>query len=366
MKNKHRIDKPFLYITISLVVIGFIIFLSAALGLTTENTGRFTSIIFKQFSFGLLAGSIVALALSHLKYTHIKKYSLWFFIFSIVLTALVFIPKIGFEYGGARRWISLGFISFQPAELLKIAFILYLATWYSNAKKYTQSFKYGLVPFLISLGIVGLLLLLQPDTDTFIVTALAGLAVFFTAGGKIKHILLIGLIGIIAGATLVATRPYVRDRVMTFLNPASDPLASGYQIQQSLISIGSGGIFGRGFGQSVQKFNFLPEPIGDSIFAVFAEEFGFIGALALIALFITFTLRGYRISTRAPDTFSSLVVVGLVTMIVTQSFMNISAMLGLIPLSGLPLLFISHGGTALLFTLASVGIIMNISRYQRT
>lgn len=346
-------------------MIGFIIFLSAALGLTAQNIGKFSPILFKQFAFGLLGGSIVMFVLSKVKYTHLKQYSIWFFTLSLVLTALVFVPLFSFEYGGARRWLVFGPLSFQPAEILKIAFVLYVATWLSNVKKHVATFKYGLLPVLVMLGLVGIIMLLQPDTDTFAVMVASGLAMFFTAGGRWKDIVTIGLIGILVGIIILSTRPYIKERVFTFLDPSSDPLTSGYQIQQSLIAIGSGGIAGRGFGQSVQKFNYLPEPIGDSIFAVYAEEFGFFGAVILILLFISFALRGYKIAARAPDTFSSLVVTGFITMIITQSFMNISAMLSLIPLSGLPLIFVSHGGTALLLTLGAVGIILNISRYQK-
>ena len=155
------------------------------------------------------------------------------------------------------------------------------------------------------------------------------------------------------------------DRILTFLNPSSDPLGNGYQIQQSLIAIGSGHIFGRGFGQSVQKFDYLPEPMGDSIFAVFAEEFGFMGALLLLSLFIFFAFRGLKIATHSPDQFGGLLVVGIVILIVSQSFINIGSLIGIFPLTGLPLLFISHGGTALFFALVGVGIVLNVSRYAK-
>jgi cell division protein FtsW len=154
------------------------------------------------------------------------------------------------------------------------------------------------------------------------------------------------------------------ERIMTFVNPAADPLGSGYQIQQSLIAVGSGGLVGRGFGQSIQKFEYLPEPIGDSIFAVYAEEFGFLGAVILVLALVFFTLRGYKIATQASDMFGTLLVIGLITTIIAQAFLNIGAMLAIAPLSGLPLPFISHGGTALLATLASVGIILNVSKYR--
>ena len=179
--------------------------------------------------------------------------------------------------------------------------------------------------------------------------------------GAIGLIIITGLLMLVLLASL---RPYVMERITTFMNPEADPLGSGYQIQQSLIAVGSGGIAGRGFGQSIQKFEYLPEPIGDSIFAVYAEEFGFFGATLLIIVLVFFTLRGYKIATEADDIFGTLLVVGFITIIIAQAFLNMGAMLGIAPLSGLPLPFISHGGTALLATLAAVGIVLNVSKYS--
>lgn len=189
---------------------------------------------------------------------------------------------------------------------------------------------------------------------------------FIVAGGRIRDVLILGIIGILLIAVLAYTRPYIRERIETFINPSTDPQGSGYQIKQSLIAVGSGGVLGRGFGQSIQKFEYLPEPIGDSIFAVYAEEFGFMGSTVLVFLFIAFALRGYRIASHAPDLFGMLIVVGIVTIVSAQVFLNIAAMLALAPLSGLPLPFISHGGTALLVTLGAVGIVLSVSKHGRT
>jgi len=365
MSKIKKIDKPFLIIISILVLFGFIIFLSASLGITARENLKFSSIVLNQLVLGLILGTLSAFITSKIHYSFWKKHSLWFFLGSLLLTLLVFVPGIGFGSGGAQRWIHVGPLSLQPAEILKITFILYFATWLSNAKHHIQTFKYGVMPFGIIVGIIGIIMLLQPDTDTFVVMVIAGLTMFFVAGAKWKHLMMIGLVGILCFSFLVATRPYVRQRVMTFINPASDPLQSGYQIQQSLIAIGSGGFNGRGFGQSIQKFSFLPEPIGDSIFAVAAEEFGFLGGVVLLSLFTSFAIRGYKIGTNVKDSFGSFVMIGLVTIVITQSFMNIASMLGLIPLSGLPLLFVSHGGTALFFSLTAVGILLNISKYQK-
>jgi cell division protein FtsW len=277
---------------------------------------------------------------------------------------LVFVPHIGFFYNGARRWITFGPLNLQPAEIYKIGFVLYLATWIAGVKNKVTTFKLGTLPFLILTAISAGLLLMQPDTDTFVVVTLAGAAMYITAGGRWRDFLIMGVIGVVGLGCLVLVRPYLMQRIETFVNPASDPTGSGYQIQQSLIAIGSGGMFGRGFGQSIQKFNFLPEPIGDSIYAVAGEEFGFVGTVSIILLYLIFTFFGFKIALRAPDMFGSLVVVGLIILVTTQSFFNIAAMLAIMPLSGTPLIFVSHGGTALFFALASVGVILNISRYQ--
>lgn len=362
--HPSKVDRPLLIIVVSLVIIGFLIFLSASLGITARDNGRFSSLVLNQLLFGLVLGGIFSFITSKIKYTFWRRCSFWLFFFSLILTLLVFIPAIGLEAGGAKRWLLIGPLTFQPSELLKITAILYMATWFSGIKSKITTFKLGLLPLIVVLGLIGAVLLLQPDTDTFMILSAVLLTMYFTAGGKWKYLLSIVGIGILCLAMLLTFRPYLRERVLTFVNPASDSLGSSYQIQQSLIAIGSGGFAGRGFGQSLQKFNFLPEPIGDSVFAVFAEEFGFVGTFVLLLLFVAFLWRGLKIATKSPDLFGGLVAVGIVILITVQSFTNIMAMLGLIPLSGLPLIFVSHGGSAMFVTLASVGILFNISRYQ--
>ncbi len=207
--------------------------------------------------------------------------------------------------------------------------------------------------------------MLQPDTGSVLVIAVAGLAMFVTAGGRWRDVFIAGLIGIIFLAGLAYSRPYIFDRIETFIKPGEDLQGSSYQLNQSLIAIGSGQIFGRGFGQSVQKFNYLPEPIGDSIFAVAAEEWGFVGSTVLIFLFLAFAIRGLKIATWSSDIFGGLLATGIVILITVQSLVNIASMLGVFPLTGMPLLFVSHGGTALFFAMAEVGIILNISKQRQ-
>jgi cell division protein FtsW len=362
---QHSLDRTLLILTITLVSIGFLIFSSASLGLLAREGARFSSVALNQILFGIVGGSIALFITSTIHYRWWRQYAFYIFLAMLLLTLCVFIPGIGFSHGGARRWISIGSFSMQPAELLKIAFTIYMATWLSGMKQHVADFKKGTLPFVLFVAGIGVPLLLQPDTDTYLVMAAASVAMFITAGGRVRDVCVMVLSGVLLLAVLAFTRPYIKDRIETFINPASDPQGSGYQIKQSLIAVGSGGFLGRGFGQSIQKFEYLPEPIGDSIFAVYAEEFGFIGSIVLILLFSGFGLRGYKIASQAPDLFGMLLVVGIITIIILQAILNIAAMLAVAPLSGLPLPFISHGGTALFITLASVGILLNVSKYQK-
>ncbi len=358
-------DRFFLVTTIILVVLGLAIFTSASLGLLAKNGASFGSVALKQFLVGILGGSIALITLSNIHYRQLKKYSFYIFFASLILSLFVFVPYFGMEHGGAKRWISLGFFSFQPAEFLKFGFVIYFAAILSSMRSKIKTFKYGVLPTLTLLGLVGAVLLSQPDTGTFLVILITAFAMFIAIGGRWKHIMGTGVFAIAGLVMLVVTRPYIKERILTFIDPARDALGAGYQIQQSLITIGSGELTGRGFGQSIQKFSYLPEPIGDSIFAVSAEEFGFIGGLFIIAVFLTFASRGLFIAQKAPDYFSGLLVLGIVILIISQSFINIASMLGLFPLTGMPLLFVSQGGTALFTTLAGVGIILNVSKYRK-
>ncbi len=362
--KQGSIDKPFLTITLILVLAGFFIFISASLGLLARQEGLFSAITLNQL-ISLVIGLVGCFIAARIRFTVWNKYSLYIFIVSLIATILVFMPFIGFEHGGARRWLSIGPFSLQPAELLKFGFVIYFSAWCASMKQKVETWKHGVIPFVTMLGIMGIILALQPDFGTVIIIALAGLSIFITSGAKWTHIISLGLAGFLALAALGLFVPYIQGRLLTFVNPARDPLGAGYQIQQSLIAVGSGEFFGRGFGQSIQKFNFLPEPIGDSIFAVFAEEWGFIGSMLLLGLLVAFLARGYRIANQAPTNFSRLVVVGIVTMIVAQSFINIASMLGVFPLTGDPLVFVSQGGSALVVALVEIGIILNISKYQK-
>lgn len=364
MATRAKVDKPFLVATIILMVAGFFIFSSASLGLLARNGDIYSSMAFSQTVMGLFMGSIALFVATRLDHKLWKRYAFYILLFAIALNILVLIPSIGVEHGGARRWLSFKGLSLQPSEFLKLAFVIYFAAFASGMKGKMKTFKQGFLPLVVLLSVCGGLLLSQPDTDNLVLIVVAGMAMFLAGGGRWRYIFLIAFAGVVGLTFLAFTRPYVMQRIQTFVAPHTNPQGSGYQIQQSLIAIGSGGFAGRGFGQSVQKFNFLPEPTGDSIFAVAAEEFGFVGTVSLIALFVFFATRGLKIASRVTDTFGRLVVVGIVIMIVSQAFVNIGAMLGVLPLSGITLPFVSHGGTSLFITLLEVGIILSISKTQ--
>lgn len=360
------IDKVFLIIVGILVGSGLLFFLSASLSLLGSHTGELSRILMSQILLGLVGGVIGGYIMTKIPLKYVKQYALPAAICSILLTALVLVPGVGVRAGGAARWLDLGFISFQPVEILKYTIVIYYAAWLAYADNKEKTIWYTLVPLLLILGIVGGILLAQPDTDNFMIIAITCIIMYFVSGAQWKHILLLLLAGLMVGGVLIMTRPYILDRLTTFLDPTHDPLGSSYQVQQALIAVGSGNITGRGFGQSIQKFKYLPEPLSDSIYAVMAEEFGFVGALGLVVLYLLFGLRGYVIAIKTHDIFHSLIVVGIISLILFQSLLNIASTIALFPLSGLPLVFVSHGGTALFFACVAIGLVLNISQYQKT
>ncbi len=359
--TKPKSDRVFLFVTLLLTIVGFFVFSSASLGLVAREGASFATVALKQAAVALV-GIIVMIIVSNIDVRKYRKSAPYIFLASLILTALVFVPHIGFSHGGATRWLSFGPYTFQPAEFLKIAAVIYLAALLSGYKEKVAQTWRSLIPFFLILGSSGALMLKQPDTGTFLVIFLSLLAVYIASGARFVHISIVFLCCIMAVAGLMYFRPYVAARFTTFINPTSDSQGSGYQVQQALIAVGSGGVTGRGFGQSIQKFNYLPEPIGDSIFAVAAEEFGFIGTVSIILIFVFFALRGLRIASSSKDVFGRLLAIGIVTLITTEAMINIAAIIGVVPLTGIPLSFISHGGTALMFTMVEAGMVLNISK----
>lgn len=360
-RSKARVDKPLIILILVLILGGALIFTSAAFGLVARGSSM-SSVFFSHLALGLGLGSLVLLTLSFIDYRLWRRYAPYIFGISLFATATVFIPHIGFSHGGGTRWIHLFGISLQPSEALKLGSIFAAAAYFSAFRAKVGSIKYGLGGFLAILAGPVLLLLLQPDLGTLSIVCAAVGAIYFAAGAAWRDLALVVVIGFLSLGILAMARPYVRDRVETFFNPSHGQQGQSYQIRQSLIAIGSGGVMGRGFGQGIQKFTYLPEPMGDSIFAVAAEELGFFGAVGIVLTFLAFGLRGFAVATKAPDMFGSLLAIGICTYLVIEAFINIAAMLGVAPLTGVPLTFMSQGGSAMLISLASVGILLSVSR----
>jgi cell division protein FtsW len=318
---------------------------------------------FKQQLLGLGVGFLALFFFQSVDYRAWKRFVVPVFFIAIALLILVFIPGFGTTVYGAARWVAIGPISFQPSEVMKLAIILYLSAWLSTkGQGKAGDFYEGLVPFLLILSFVGFLIIKQPDTGTLGLIFIIAMSIFFASGAKLAHIGGLAVSAFLFLLILIKLAPYRMQRLLVFLNPEHDPSGAGYQITQALIAVGSGGLFGIGLGQSRQKFNYLPEPVTDSIYAVLSEEFGLMGAGLVLCLFTFIAWRGFLIARGAQDEFGRLLAVGITTWIVGQAFINIGAISGLIPLTGIPLPFISYGGTSLAVLLGSFGILLNISK----
>ena len=361
--SRGRVD----YLLVSLITvltIGGLIVLSSASNQESFRRYQDTYYLFRhQLLFGLLPGLVLLVAFSRISYQKMERYAIWFLIAALVLLVLVFIPGLGMTYGRARSWVRIASVSFQPTEMVKLLLILFLAAWFSQrGKEMTRDFWNGLIPFILILSVISLPIILQPDIGTLAVVVAIALVMYFVAGGRPRHLAGLFVAGVGLLGLLIAQAPYRAARLMTFLHPEFDPEGIGYHINQAFLAIGSGGWFGLGLGQSRQKLAYLPEVIGDSIFAIVAEELGFIVSGLLIAVFLTLLLRGFKLAQQTQSDYGRYLAVGISTWFASQAFFNIGAMVGLLPLTGIPLPFISYGGTALTSTLAAGGILISISR----
>ena len=364
--KKEKPDKMLVFLTFSLLIFGLVMIASAGVAYSKVRFDDAYFFFKRQLFFGVAPGIILLYLTQKINYGFWKKISFPFFVVSVVLLMLVFIPGIGSKIYGASRWIKVGSVAtFQPSEMLKLSLILYLAAWLESRGERIRDFFEGLTPFIMIMALVSFLLVKQPDLGTLGVIILIAISMFFVAGSKVSHILAMGAAGAGLLYFLIKTESYRMSRFLVFLHPEFDPQGVGYQINQALLAIGSGGIFGVGLGHSLQKFNYLPEPVGDSIFAIIAEELGLVGVLVLILVFVLFSLTGLKIAKNAPDNFSRLVATGIVSWIFCQAFINISAISGIIPLTGIPLPFISYGGTSIVFLMIGVGILLNISKKSK-
>jgi len=337
------------------------------LGSASSNLGKIRyddSLYFvkHQIMYGLSLGIIGFIAGSFIYYRRYEKIAFPALIITIILLALVFTP-LGISAKGAARWLQIGPITFQPSELLKLTFPMYIAAWLSRSSSERQkNFLKGLLPLGVVIAIIAGLLLKQPSTSMVAMLIAAGGIVYFMSGAKISYIFSMIGIGIAAILLISFITPYRWERIQTFLNPSQNTQDSGFHINQALIAIGSGGLTGVGFGESTTKIYYLPEPAGDSIFAVIAEEFGFIGASIFIAVFFILVLKTFLLAQKTSDKFARLLLIGFGSLIGIQAAVNIGAISGLLPLTGTPLPFISFGGTSLAVFMTMAGIIVNISR----
>ena len=364
MIQKKQLDTTLLFIVFALVAFGLVMISSAGVAYSKIRFDDAYFFLKRQLLYGVLPGLVFLFIVQHINYNFWKKIAFPLFVLSMLMLALVFIPGIGIRSYGASRWLSLGPFSFQPSEMMKLSIVLYLAAWLEHREEKIKDFVEGLVPFVMILAIISFLLVKQPDMGTLGVLILISMSIYFISGARFSHLMLLGGGGFLALLTLIKFESYRMNRLLVFLHPELDPRGIGYQINQALLAIGSGGVFGVGLGHSLQKFNYLPEPVNDSIFAIIGEELGLMGTIVLVFLFVMFAGRGLKIAKNAPDRFSRLAAVGIVSWIVFQAFINISAISGLIPLTGIPLPFISYGGTSLVFLLVAVGILLNISKYS--
>lgn len=363
--HEKRPDYVFASMFAVVLFLGLVMVMSASGPVAYQKFGDTYWYLKHQLLYGLLPGTVFFMITSRIDYRLWRTLAVPLLIASIILLLLVFVPGIGADWGTSRSWIGVGGFSLQPAEIVKLAFLFYLAAWLeARGEEGVQDVSSGLIPFLVVLGILAVLIVLQPDIGSLMVLVSMSLVVYFLAGAPWLHLLgiIVGGFGILA--ILIKSAPYRTARFMTFLNPELDPTGIGYHINQALLAIGSGGLFGVGLGYSRQKYLYLPEVVGDSIFAVMAEELGYVVMVMVLVLLAAFILRGLRIARNAPDMFGMFVATGIMGWIFFQTMFNVGSMLGLLPITGLPMPLVSYGGTALMVVMAAMGVIFNISRHD--
>lgn len=357
-----QLDFTLLFTLFILLCIGLLSLCSASSYYALNETNSSSYYIVRQIGFAI-AGVVAMLAISKLDYKIYKKLGMFAYIVGLVLMLLVFVPGVGYAVNGARRWVNLGLFSFQPSEMMKVCLIIGISTYIvGNPKKNNNGNGY-IVPAFMTL-LVCVIMYFQSHLSGAAIMAVTSVAIIITSGMKIKAktIILWGIVILAAGAIFLFSEEYRLERVTAFFNPTKDITGSNWQTTQSLYAIGSGGLFGRGLGQSRQKYLWLPEAKNDFIFSVFAEEFGFVGSVIVVGLFAFFVIRGITIGLKSKDLFGTLITVGIIGMFAFQIVVNIAVVTKLFPATGMPLPFFSCGGTSLLINLASMGIVFNVSR----
>lgn len=313
----------------------------------------------KDQSKWLLLGMVTCLIVAKFDYHHLYNLSPIILIGTIVLLLLVFVPGFGIKAYGAHRWLNFRVFTLQPSELAKIALIIYLSAWLSSKE------KGRFLPFVLLLSLISFLVIIEPDLGTAIIIIATGIVIYFASGAPVVHFLALAPGAILSAIVLSIVSPYRASRLLSFINPNTDPLGSSYHIRQILISLGSGGLIGLGLGNSRQKYQYLPEATTDSIFAIISEETGFVGSLLLLTVFLLIFLQGIEIASHAPDNFGKLLAIGITSWFFIQTFINLFSMVAIVPLTGVPLPFISYGGSSLVVLMLGVGILLNISGQRK-
>jgi len=362
MPKNLNIDYTLLGIVAGLIFLGIVMISTVSAPLSLEKFGNTWHYSVHQLLFAIIPGLLLGFLFFKIPLSVIKKYTIPLLLLNLIALILVFVPKIGVSLNNSSRWISLGPILFQPSEFLKITFLIYISAWLSRKK----SEKKTAITFFVILSIVGVFLIKQPDMGTLmIIVAFSIFLYLITPTSILYKVLIFAATGILAILMTIFT-PYRMQRLMSFLHPEMNPLKENYQINQSLMSIGSGKILGInppfGLGTSQQKFGFLPNSMSDSIFAIIGEEMGFIGCIIIVLLFLLLLWRGLKIAQKCSDKFLYLLASGIVIWLVMQSFFNIGAVTSLLPLTGIPLPFISYGGSHIIVEMIGIGILLNISK----
>ena len=347
-----------------LLTIGVVMVFSASAPIAQSNNTDIYHYLKSQLMFAGI-GLAALIFLANVNYKILEKFAPLMLAGSIVLLILVLIPGIGRPIKDTWRWFEIAGVQFQPSEIAKFAIILFFAWSLSKRRNDLKFFWKGFIPYILVIGVFAALLILEPHLSGTIIITMIALVMLFSAGAKISHFVVIAAPFAAIFAIVVATVDYMKVRVLSFINPWNDPLESGWQVIQSLYAIGSGGLFGRGLGRSMQKFLYISEPTNDFIFSVMAEELGFIGVLLVLSLFALFIWRGVKIAVNTSDMFGSLMAIGITALIAIQAILNIAVVTSSIPPTGVSLPFISSGGTSLIMFMAEVGILLNISRYSK-
>lgn len=360
---KKRIDVPLIITIFCICVYGIIMIYSASsIWAEYKFNDQFHYVLMQSIFF--MVGAILMMVISKVPYTYYLKKSNLILLICFILLILVLIPGIGTVRNGSRSWFGIGGLGIQPSEFMKLALIIFTSKYIYNNPKDMRSVKKGAFPILLITMLAFFLIMLQPDFGTGTILVMTIVAMLFVSGVDFSFFVKIGMLGMVGVVFLILAAPYRMERIVSFLNPWSDPLGTGFQAIQSLYAIGPGGLFGMGFGNSIQKHFYLPEPQTDFIFSIISEELGIIGIISVATLFLIIILRSIRISIKAPDSFAKFLTFGIIFQLSFQTLLNLAVVVGLIPVTGVTLPFFSYGGSSLLITLVSMGIILNISRYQ--